>query len=60
MPMPRHGRAAYFTGYHAVVAADPRSSRTAGSSLMLERRNIEGRNARDIAADLTAAFDQYC
>jgi len=27
---------------------------------MLERRNIEGRNARDIAADLTAAFDKYC
>jgi len=27
---------------------------------MLERRNIEGRNARDIAADLTAAFEQYC
>ena len=27
---------------------------------MLERRNIEGRNARDIAADLTAAFDQFC
>jgi len=27
---------------------------------MLERRNIEGRNARDIAADLTAAFDRHC
>ena len=27
---------------------------------MLERRNIEGRNARDIAADLTAAFDRFC
>jgi putative YphP/YqiW family bacilliredoxin len=27
---------------------------------MLERKNIEGRNARDIAADLTAAFEQYC
>ena len=27
---------------------------------MLERRNIEGRNARDIANDLTAAFDRYC
>ena len=27
---------------------------------MLERRNIEGRAAKDIAADLTAAFDRYC
>ncbi len=28
--------------------------------LMLERKNIEGRAAGDIAADLTAAFDRYC
>ena len=27
---------------------------------MLERHNIEGRHAHDIAAELTAAFDQYC
>jgi putative YphP/YqiW family bacilliredoxin len=27
---------------------------------MLERRNIEGRPARDIAADLTVAFDRHC
>ena len=27
---------------------------------MLERRQIEGRAASDIAADLVAAFDQYC
>jgi putative YphP/YqiW family bacilliredoxin len=27
---------------------------------MLERRNIEGRNAKDIAVDLTAAFDKHC
>lgn len=27
---------------------------------MLERWNIEGRHAHDIAAELTAAFDQYC
>lgn len=27
---------------------------------MLERRQIEGRAARDIAADLMAAFDRYC
>ncbi len=27
---------------------------------MLERWNIEGRNAHDIAAELTAAFEQHC
>ena len=27
---------------------------------MLERRQIEGRAAPDIAADLVAAFDRYC
>jgi len=27
---------------------------------MLERKNIEGRPAHDIATDLTAAFDAYC
>ncbi len=27
---------------------------------MLERRQIEGRAARDSAADLVAAFDRYC
>ncbi len=27
---------------------------------MLERKNIEGRDAREIAADLTAAFERYC
>ena len=28
--------------------------------LMLERKDIEGRRAPDIAMDLTAAFDRYC
>ncbi len=27
---------------------------------MLERHNIEGRHAHDIAAELTSAFDQHC
>ena len=27
---------------------------------MLERHNIEGRTAEEIAEDLTAAFDKYC
>ena len=49
----------YFTGY-------PPSSPQMGLFkdgklvLMLERKNIEGRDARDIAADLTAAFERYC
>lgn len=29
-------------------------------AFMLERRNIEGRAAADIARDLTAAFDRFC
>jgi hypothetical protein len=27
---------------------------------MLERRNIEGRSATDIAADLVDAFERFC
>jgi putative YphP/YqiW family bacilliredoxin len=27
---------------------------------MLERKNIEGRNAKDIAEDLVTAFDKFC
>jgi putative YphP/YqiW family bacilliredoxin len=27
---------------------------------MLERWQIEGRHAHDVAAELTAAFEQYC
>jgi putative YphP/YqiW family bacilliredoxin len=29
-------------------------------AFMLERHQIEGRSAQDIARDLTAAFDKYC
>jgi putative YphP/YqiW family bacilliredoxin len=49
----------YFTGY---APSSPQIALFKDGQLvfMLERRNIEGRNARDIAADLTAAFDQYC
>src|SRR5919106_1577374 len=49
----------YFTGY-------PPSSPQMGLFkerklvFMLERKNIEGRAAQDIAADLTAAFERYC
>src|SRR5213593_581720 len=49
----------YFTGY---APSSPQIALFKDGQLvfMLERRNIEGRNARDIAADLTAAFEQYC
>ena len=49
----------YFTGY---PPSSPQIALFKDGALvfMLERKNIEGRAARDIAADLTAAFDQYC
>ena len=49
----------YFTGYQP---SSPQIALFKDGALvfMLERRNIEGRNAHDIAADLTAAFDQFC
>ena len=49
----------YFTGY---APSSPQIALFKDGRLvfMLERRNIEGRNARDIAADLTAAFEQHC
>lgn len=49
----------YFTGY---APSSPQIAlfKDARLVFMLERKNIEGRNARDIAADLTAAFDRYC
>jgi bacilliredoxin len=49
----------YFTGY---PPSSPQIALFQGGKLvfMLERRNIEGRGAQDIAADLTAAFERYC
>ena len=49
----------YFTGY---PPSSPQMGLFKGGELvfMLERKNIEGRPAQDIAADLTAAFDRYC
>ena len=49
----------YFTGYQP---SSPQIALLKDGTLvfMLERRQIEGRDARDIAADLTAAFDRYC
>ena len=49
----------YFTGY---PPSSPQIALFKDGSLvfMLERRDIEGRQARDIAADLIQAFEQYC
>jgi len=49
----------YFTGY---APSSPQIALFKDGKLvfMLERKNIEGRAAADIASDLTAAFDRYC
>ncbi|MYC88183.1 MAG: BrxA/BrxB family bacilliredoxin [Gemmatimonadales bacterium] len=49
----------YFTG---VRPSSPSLALLSDGELqfMLERHQIEGREARDIAADLTKAYDQYC
>ena len=49
----------YFTGY---PPSSPQIALFKDGKLvfMLERKNIEGRAAADIAADLTAAFERYC
>lgn len=49
----------YFTGY---APSSPQIAllKDGKPVFMLERRNIEGRSAPDIAADLVAAFERYC
>jgi putative YphP/YqiW family bacilliredoxin len=49
----------YFTGY---AASSPSIAMLRDGKLlyMLERRDIEGRMAEEIAEDLTHAFDQFC
>jgi putative YphP/YqiW family bacilliredoxin len=49
----------YFTGY---PPSSPQMGLFKDGKLvfMLERKNIEGRNARDIAAELETAFERYC
>jgi len=49
----------YFTGY---PPSSPQMGLFKDGKLvfMLERKNIEGRPAQDIAADLKAAFEKYC
>jgi len=50
---------AYFTDY---PPSSPQMGLFKDGKLvfMLERKNIEGRDARDIATDLTAAFERFC
>ena len=49
----------YFTGY---PPSSPQIALLKDGKIvfMLERHQIEGRTADDIAADLTVAFDRYC
>lgn len=49
----------YFTGY---APSSPQIAllKDGKPVFMLERRNIEGRSATDIAADLVDAFDRFC
>ena len=49
----------YFTGY---APSSPQIALLKDGKLvfMLERHQIEGRSADDIAADLTRAFEKYC
>lgn len=49
----------YFTGY---PPSSPQMALFKDGALvfMLERRNIEGRPAQEIAGDLVAAFERYC
>jgi putative YphP/YqiW family bacilliredoxin len=49
----------YFTGY---APSSPQMALFQDGRLvfMLERKNIEGRPAQEIAADLVGAFERYC
>lgn len=49
----------YFAGY---APSSPQIALLRNSKVvfMLERHQIEGRSAEEIAADLTSAFDRYC
>ncbi len=49
----------YFTGY---APSSPQIALLKDGQVvaMLARQNIEGRNADQVAADLSAAFDQFC
>ena len=49
----------YFTGF---PPSSPQIAllKDGGVAFMLERKNIEGRQAPDIARDLVAAFEKYC
>lgn len=50
---------AYFKGYNP---SSPQIALLKGGEVvaMLERQNIEGRNADQVAQDIVAAFDKFC
>ena len=50
---------AYFTGYRP-SSPSIALMKDGAVAFMLERHQIEGRSAHEIAADLTAAFDRHC
>lgn len=58
-PEATHATRAYFTGY---PPSSPQIGLLKDGKLvfMLERHQIEGRSADEIAQDITAAFDKYC
>lgn len=58
-PEATHRARSYFTGY---PPSSPQIAllKDGEPVFMLERHDIEGRSADDIAADITAAFDKYC
>lgn len=49
----------YFTGYNP---SSPQIAliKDGEVAMMLERQNIEGRDANQVAGDLVAAFDKFC
>jgi putative YphP/YqiW family bacilliredoxin len=58
-PEPTQQARSYFTGYRP---SSPQIALLRDGKLvfMIERHQIEGRNAIDIANDLTRAFDKFC
>jgi putative YphP/YqiW family bacilliredoxin len=58
-PEPTRQARSYLTGY---APSSPSIAMLRGGQLvyMMERWQIEGRDASDIAADLAAAFDEHC
>jgi len=58
-PEPTQRARGYFTGY-APSSPSIALMKDGDVVFMLERFQIEGRSAQEIAADLAGAFDQFC